>query len=280
MAKYRIIRRYQEKAELYGGNNYWREIEKDSVADLDLDDIRELNRLSEYPPQQMSERGVSFLSGLISIVVIVAFCGLLVSGLLPFLRMPDLSFLLRSAELAKDDVLAPLKKAVVSIEGSRASGSGFNLRADGLIVTNRHVVEDNLGVMVIFSDGRRYPARNWQYVEDYDLAVADIRGKNLPHVELCDELPLPGDDLVFVGNPLGFDWTISEGQMLEIYSYGESTIIHFAGPVRSGSSGSPLYNSQGQVVGVIYASLRDVEDHGLAIPAQLLLSFVEDESDE
>ncbi|MCL2496926.1 MAG: serine protease [Clostridiales bacterium] len=277
MAKYRIIRREQGSAALCGGNHYWREIEENQAADLDMDEIRELNRLPEHPPQQMPSHASYVFSAMISLIVIVAFTGLIFWSLAPYLRMPDLSFLSRSAELAKDDAFTSLKAAVVSIKGDRSSGSGFNLRADGLIVTNYHVVEDsvenNSDVMVTFADGRLYPVRKWQKVDDYDLAVAVIRGENLPHVELAGEPPLPGDDLIFIGNPLGFDWTISEGQIMEIISQGN--IILFSGPVRSGSSGSPLFNSQGQVVGVIYASLRDVPNNGLAISAQLLFTYVE-----
>jgi S1-C subfamily serine protease len=177
--------------------------------------------------------------------------------------------------LAKDEALASLREAVVTIKGASSSGSGFNLRADGLIITNRHVVEDNLGVMVTFTNGARYPVKNWHYVGDYDLAVATIAGADLPHVELGDKLPQVNDPLIFIGNPLGFDWTISEAVMLEMYEYQDDSIIYFSGPVRSGSSGSPLFNSAGQVIGVIFASLRDVENIGLAIPAQLLLTYVE-----
>jgi S1-C subfamily serine protease len=133
--------------------------------------------------------------------------------------------------------------------------------------------------MVTFANGRRYPARHWQYVGDYDLAVAVIAGRDLPYVELNTDLPQPDDPLIFIGNPLGFDWTISEALMLEMIDFGGDSIIYFSGPVRSGSSGSPLFNSAGQVTGVIYASLRDVPDSGLAIPAQLLLSYVEEQTD-
>jgi S1-C subfamily serine protease len=93
---------------------------------------------------------------------------------------------------------------------------------------------------------------------------------------LNEQLPEKDDKLIFIGNPLGFDWTISEATMLEMIDYGTDSIIYFNGPVRSGSSGSPLFNSSGQVIGVIFANLRDEPDIGLAIAAQLLLSYIED----
>ncbi|MCL1975102.1 MAG: serine protease [Firmicutes bacterium] len=279
MAKYRIVRRRSGKTEYVGGDFYWRELKKGQSRDLDWQEIRELNKLPEQKEAPQSETGWpgKFFDGLIAIITLLAVLFFLGGRGLPALKnMPDLSFLARSGQLAKDEALSSLKQAVVTVGGASSLGSGFNLKPDGLIVTNRHVVENNSGVMVTFTDGHRYPARNWYYIGDYDLAIAKIAGRDLPHVELSTELPLPDDPLIFIGNPLGFDWTISEAVMLEMLGYEENSIIRFAGPVRSGSSGSPLFNSAGQVVGVIYASLRDVPDSGLAIPAGLLLSYVEE----
>jgi S1-C subfamily serine protease len=279
MAKYRIVRRGSAKVEYLGGGHYWKELNKGQVRDLDLNEIAELNQLPDREGERnrRSSRLERAINSIVALVTLLAVFFLLSgNGMLSLSKLPDLSFLARSGELGKNEALSSLKQAVVTVKGASSSGSGFNLRADGLIVTNRHVVEDNSGVMVTFADGRRYPARNWQYVENYDLAVAVIAGQDLPHVELGAELPQPDDSLIFIGNPLGFDWTISEAVMLELLDYGADSIIYFSGPVRSGSSGSPLFNSAGQVVGVIFASRRDVPDSGLAIPAQLLLSYVEE----
>jgi S1-C subfamily serine protease len=281
MAKYRIVRRGSGKVEYLGGGLYWKELNKGQVRDLDLEEIRELNQLPEdQEPGWLMRMFGGVFKGIIVMITLLAVSIFLLSNGLPSFKnlrnLPDLSFLARSGVLGKDEALATLKKSVVTIKGASSSGSGFNLRADGLIITNRHVVEGNIGVMVTFTNGRRFPVRNWQYIEDYDLAVAVIAGKNLPHVELGAVLPEAGDPLIFIGNPLGFDWTISEAVMLEMINHGADSIIYFSGPVHPGSSGSPLFNSAGQVIGIIFASLRDVPDSGLAIPAQLLLSYVED----
>lgn len=280
MAKYRIVRRERGKVEYLGGGHYWRELSKGQARDLDWQEIQELNQLPEEEnPPRLGWAGRA-ANGLIALLTLLAVFFFLSGSGLPSLKnlrnLPDIGFLARSGELARDEALAALKQSVVSIRGASSSGSGFNIRSEGLIVTNRHVVENNTGVMVTFADGRRYPARRWQYVGDYDLAVAVIAGKDLPHVELSTEVPRPDDPLIFIGNPLGFDWTISEAVMLETLAWGEDSVLYFSGPVRSGSSGSPLFNGAGQVIGVIYASLRDVTDSGLAIPAQLLLDYIEE----
>jgi len=279
MAKYRIVRRDSEPIKYAGGSFYWKELKKSQVRDLDMEEIWELNQLPDQKDDSILPAWLNrAFSGLFITVFMVAVVIFLVSSGLPSLRnIPDIGFLARSGQLAKDEALVSLRRSVVSISGASSSGSGFNISEDGLIVSNRHVVENNRGVMVTFSDGRRFPASNWQYVEGYDLAVASIAGSGLPYVQLDMTLPEPGDPLIFIGNPLGFDWTISEAEMIELWQnrHNEDTIIYFSGPVRSGSSGSPLFNSQGQVIGVIYASLRGEADSGLAIPAQMLLSYIE-----
>jgi len=280
MAKYRIVRREQGQVDFQGGEHYWRELKKGQARDLDLQEIAELNRLPERPEPAPSGWTARVFQGLLILVMVLAlFFFLSGNGLPSFLslhNLPDLSFLSRSGELGKNEALAALKQAVVSVEGAAASGSGFNLRPEGLIVTNRHVVENNTGIVVVFANGKRFPVRNWQYVGDYDLAVASIKGSNLPYLTLSADTPAPGDSLIFIGNPLGFDWTISEAQMVQMVGSDEDSIIYFTGPVHPGSSGSPLFDSQGQVIGVIFASLRDVTDSGLAIPASLLLQYLEE----
>ena len=97
-----------------------------------------------------------------------------------FSFLPDLGFLKDSAKLAQNESLDELRQAVVTIESFSSSGTGFNVRADGLIITNRHVV-DNGGILSIsFADGTNkiYTASDWVVINDVDLAVIDIDGFN------------------------------------------------------------------------------------------------------
>ena len=108
--------------------------------------------------------------------------------------------------------MAALQEAVVVIEGTGGNGTGFNISEDGLIVTNRHVVEDSRIITIRFGgDGAAtFTTREWIDIPEVDMALIDIDGEDLPFVELNDEYPSADDEIIFIGNPLGYDWTISE----------------------------------------------------------------------
>jgi S1-C subfamily serine protease len=215
------------------------------------------------------------------IAVIVAICVLFwgLSSVFDFIQLPDISFLQRSAELKKDPALQSLKEAVVTINvpQTNAAGTGFNISPEGMIITNRHVVEDATFINIRFPDGSRFIARDWQVMVDYDLAVVrldDSQNSELPYVELAVRQPELGADIIFIGNPLGFDWTVSEGIYHGIMPLEDGTeVIVFDGPVHAGSSGSPIFDSEGLVIGVIYARFMDIQNRGLAVPISVLLKL-------
>lgn len=283
----------------------WSNITPEHEYDLDLDMIAKINAEEslrrEYawsfeddannipkefftPPTAEDEYygsvrgGCSCLIPLLASILVICmlFWGLGTS--FNFIRMPDISFLQKSAELKKDPALQALKKAVVSISvpQTNATGTGFNISAKGTIITNRHVVEGASFINIKFPDGSRFVANDWQVMADYDLAVIHLdnpKGKELSFVELSVTQPEPGERIIFIGNPLGFDWTVSEGVYNGIIPLGDGTeSIIFDGPVRAGSSGSPIFNSEGLVIGVIYARFTDVPDSGLAVPIWIVNS--------
>lgn len=285
MAMYRIKNDDQPPQlpeENYPPEEYWREVKPGQERDLDLEEIAELNRSIPEEDELADEEAIPlrpfrspWLKALLALAVIVAFI-LWVSADM-FSGYIDFSFLKRSSQLSRDDSLAALRSAVVSVESSGGSGSGFNIAADGLIVTNRHVVEDGGIILVKLADGSSYASRDHVEIPGVDLALIDIDGEDLPCVELGHADPEQGEELIFIGNPLGFDWTISEAVTRGMVLIDDRPSIWFDGPVQAGSSGSPLFNAEAQVIGVVYARLIDVENSGLAIPISYLISFLEEE---
>jgi|GEM_PF-1232110 len=293
MAMYRIKKEEDGLAEalpevLYPPEEYWRESRPEQARDLDFDEIAALNRAAEEEeaalaageePVPISPFRSPWVKALLALALIIAFFAWISADL--FLGNMDFGFLKRSAQLAKDEALASLRQAVVTVESSAGSGSGFNIRADGLIVTNAHVLEGAGIITVTLADGSVYTSRDYLPVEGMDLALIDIGGEGLPTVELSADYPEAGDSLIFIGNPLGIDWTISEATvrgMARVDGMDPDTpVIWFDGPVRPGSSGSPLFNSESRVIGVVFASLADVEDSGLALPIAYLISFLEEQ---
>ena len=174
---------------------------------------------------------------------------------------------------------------------SAVSGSGFVISDDGYILTNYHVIEtayqNNYAVNVITHDGTRYDATIVGIEASNDIAVLKIDATGLTPATLgnSDSLAV-GDDVCAVGNPLGeLEFTSTFGHVsaldrLITTEEGGSAINMFQidAAVNSGNSGGPVYNDQGQVVGVVNAkySATGVEGIGFAIPANDAVSIAND----
>jgi serine protease Do len=170
------------------------------------------------------------------------------------------------------------------------SGSGFVLSEDGYIVTNYHVVqtanERNLPVTVVFHDGSEYEASIVGTEDVNDLAVLKIEASGLTPAKFgnSDELQV-GDEIYAVGNPLGeLEYSMSTGHVSALnrsISTEEAEAIsmfQLDAAVNPGNSGGPVYNSRGEVVGVVTAKYSDydVEGLGFAIPSNDALRIAED----
>lgn len=171
---------------------------------------------------------------------------------------------------------------------SAVSGTGFIVSSDGYIVTNFHVIETayegGYDVNVILHDGQSYTAEIVGVEEDNDLAVLKIEATGLNAVTLgdSDELRV-GDTVYAVGNPLGeLTYTMTTGIVSaldrEITTDASTTINMFQmdAAVNSGNSGGPVYNSQGEVVGIVTAKYEDTGVEGLsfAIPINDAVTIV------
>ncbi len=161
------------------------------------------------------------------------------------------------------------------------SGTGFIISSDGYILTNNHVVEkaykENLKVTVMLYDGTEYEARIVGVEGDNnDIAVLKIEASGLNAATLgnSDEMKV-GESVYLVGNPLGeLTYTMTAGIISaldrEIAAEQDASVNMFQldAAVNSGNSGGPVYNSRGQVIGVVTAKYKStgVEGLGFAIP--------------
>jgi hypothetical protein len=162
--------------------------------------------------------------------------------------------------------------AVATESTITSSGSGFIVTSDGYILTNEHVVGDSETVTV-FVEGTGYPATVVTKSAESDLALLKIAASGLTPVALGNSLQVQLlDDVVALGYPLpqfGRDLTVSEGRITSFRTNvegreGRDTLQHDA-VITHGSSGGPLFNLKGEVIGVNFAG---VEGSGmqLAIP--------------
>jgi len=163
---------------------------------------------------------------------------------------------------------------------SAVSGSGFIISSNGYILTNYHVIEyayeDNLDVMVMTYDGTKYKASIVGVEQSNDVAVLKIDADNLDAVTFGNSDAISvGETVYAVGNPLGeLEFSMSTGHVSaldRVISTEESESINMFqidAAVNSGNSGGPVYNAQGQVIGIVTAkySSTGVEGLGFAIP--------------
>jgi serine protease Do len=193
--------------------------------------------------------------------------------------------------------LAPLIRAVESgvvninvmgsaspVEGATrtASGSGFLLTPDGLVVTNNHVVaRGNVvagEIIVRLSDGREFRAEVVGRDASTDVALLRLLGKDvagLPAVYLGDSDRLEvGDWVVAIGNPFGLDHSVSHGMISakeRVIGVGPfDDFIQTDALINPGNSGGPLFNMRGEVVGVNTAIISEGQGIGFAVPINMV----------
>ena len=182
--------------------------------------------------------------------------------------------------------LAPLveaiEPAVVSIHtrsgkgvfASAGMGSGFVIAADGLVVTNHHVVAGNEQLEVHFPDGRRFEATVVGSDPQTDVAVVRLAGaRDLDTVVLgsSDALRV-GDWVVAMGSPMGLERTVTRGIIsaegrgsLGLYRDGYADFLQTDAAINPGNSGGPLFNLAGEVIG-INTAVGGHDGLGFAVP--------------
>lgn len=210
----------------------------------------------------------------------------------PNLTLPSLDFLFKSKELSKDLSVNQLKQYVVQINvvsmtgrvlTGQKSGTGFNISPDGIIVTNRHVLSDAVSITVTFPDGKTYPVKSYKVSPDLDLALIYLEAEGLSAATVnTEKKPKVGDKVFIIGNPLGIGNVIVEGVVFALIKVSGCPVPVFVidAPVHPGSSGSPVFDEDKKVVGIVFGSIhqKDNPDHskqqGVAIPANEILELI------
>ncbi len=160
--------------------------------------------------------------------------------------------------------------AIVSVHTEAGLGTGFVLREDGWIVTNLHVVAGHDDVMVLLANGKRLPVVEVMNASpQHDLVILRVDAAKLPVLRLGDSDHVrPGDPIVAIGHPLGLEDTVSNGLVSAIRKVQDDLIVlQISAPIAPGSSGGPLFNEHGEVIGVATAILRGGQNINLGLPA-------------
>ena len=168
-------------------------------------------------------------------------------------------------------------------------GSGFLVSTNGLIVTNRHVVEDKDAEYTVFTnDGKKHTAKVIARDQILDIAIIQIDGSGYPFLQLGDSDSLQlGQSVIAIGNALGeFRNTVSVGVVSGLSrnvvagdSSGQSEtldhVIQTDAAINPGNSGGPLLNLSGKVIGVNVAIAQGSQNIGFSLPINSIKSVIE-----
>lgn len=158
-------------------------------------------------------------------------------------------------ELPAERIVQLAAPAVVRLEASAWSGTGFFVTETGVIATNRHVAEGTTNLFALTSEGLRRQARVLYADSALDLALVKVDGEGFPHLRLADNSSIhAGQSVMAIGNPgYGMPNTVTKGVVSAVGSkkeLGTGTWIQTDAAINAGNSGGPLLNARGEAVGI------------------------------
>ena len=184
------------------------------------------------------------------------------------------------------EIVARAKPAVVQIitfdqnKEPIKTGTGFFVTADGYLLTNNHVISGGSFVLAKTSSGAVY---NFEAVavrsEDPDVAILKFTATDVPHLQLGTSAnAVEGQKILVIGNPESLEGTVSDGIISAFRE--DRTYIQITAPISHGSSGSPVLDESGQVIGMATLVWREGQNLNFAISSDRIRSFLLSEVDK
>ena len=183
---------------------------------------------------------------------------------------------------------AGLQNPFTGNAGSTGSGSGFVVSADGLILTNNHVINGATTISVVLDNGRQLAATVVATDPQIDLAIVRVSETGLTPLALGDSTALTvGEVAIAIGSPLGtFSDTITQGivsglgRTIDVGDGISRRTTHLTGLIQTdaainpGNSGGPLLDAAGKVIGIVTASASNSQGVGFAVPIAAALTLI------
>lgn len=178
------------------------------------------------------------------------------------------------------ELIAEIRSSLVLVQAKRfGAGAGFIWDAEGLVITNNHVLGRGNSAKIILSDDRRQDARVVSRDLEIDLALLRLPDRSLPAARIGDSTQLKVGHLVFaLGHPWGSRNAASAGVISHLGtaetqgSRGLIPIIRIDAHLAPGNSGGPLLNASGEVIGINTMVVGG--DQGVAVPSAVAADFV------
>jgi len=159
----------------------------------------------------------------------------------------------------------------------KGQGSGFFINQQGHFLTNHHVLTGAARAEVRTREGRRYPMTRFLAQDQAgDLVVAAIEPPrvNLPSLKISGVLPEVGEKVLVVGSPFELEQTLSDGVVSAVRRIPDlGTILQITAPISSGSSGSPVVNMKGEVIGIATFIFKEGQNLNFAVPGSRALAL-------
>ena len=153
-----------------------------------------------------------------------------------------------------------------------SQGSGFLVRSDGAVVTNYHVISDASDIKIKDGDNVLNLEGCLYIDKENDVAILKFDGKGLPVIKVGDiEKEVIGEDIYVISSPQGLENTISDGILSGIREIADKKkILQITAPISPGSSGGPVFNKNGEVIGISTFIIEGAQNLNFAIPINLI----------
>ena len=183
---------------------------------------------------------------------------------------------LTSQEIAKTALGSTVHLGFIDGKGDPKLGSGFVVR-NGQIATNYHVIKGtSMGFAKLVGKEDMYVIEEILSVnEERDLAIVKVIGIHVPALSLGDSDAVQiGDRIYVAGNPRGLEGSFSDGIISAIRGDATDKVFQMTAPISQGSSGGPVFNEKGEVIGISFATFLDGQNLNFAIPVNYLKPMV------
>jgi Trypsin-like peptidase domain len=176
------------------------------------------------------------------------------------------------ARIARENLPAVVTLiAIDEHDQTLALGSGFFITRDGVLVTNAHVVGGAAKIIVRWRGRTGTAVRILNFARKYDLVTVQTSFDETPAVRLADsDAVIIGQDVIVLGSPQGLEGTVSTGIVGGLRTLGSAKLLQITAPISPGSSGGPVFDAAGRVIGIATATSARGQNLNFALPANLL----------
>ena len=193
------------------------------------------------------------------------------------LLFPTLMFSQNAKEIAKKCMASTVSLVMEDdFKQPLSLGSGF-IVDNGKVITNLHVIEDaKYGYVTISGESKKHKIEGYLAVDKTnDLALLSVPTLVGTSIEINGNNPEIGEKIYAIGNPKGLSGTISEGIISGIRTFDNEELIQITAPISPGSSGGPVINNNGQLIGVSVGTLDAGQNLNFAIPTKYVTKLIQ-----